>query len=123
MKITLLGDDAITLEPVPGPLTIEAPSADMHYSPFHMLGSALATCTFSVLHAWASNAGHNASDLIIEVRWTFAEKPHRVGSMVIDFHWPSLPDNRIEAAKRAAALCTIHATLEHPPEIRVNRAA
>jgi hypothetical protein len=39
MKITLLSDDAIRLEPVAGPMTIEASSAEMVYSPFHMLAS------------------------------------------------------------------------------------
>lgn len=119
MKITLLSEDSIRLEPTPGSLSIEAPSAEMHYGPFHMLGSSLALCTFSVLHAWAEHAGFGATDLVIDVSWTFAEKPHRVGAIDLQFHWPSLPPNRVEAAKRAAALCTVHATLEHPPSINV----
>ena len=68
MKITLLADDAIRLEPVPGPMTIEAASADMTYSPFHMLASSLATCTFSVMESWATHAKIPLDDLVIEVR-------------------------------------------------------
>ena len=45
MKITLLSEDSIRLEPIPGPMTIEAPSAEQSYSPFHMLASGLAYCT------------------------------------------------------------------------------
>ena len=56
MKITLTGEDGIRLEPLPGPMTIEAASADQLYSPFHMLASGLAFCTYSVLASWASNA-------------------------------------------------------------------
>ncbi|MGI8509221.1 MAG: OsmC family protein [Gemmatimonadaceae bacterium] len=31
--------------------------------------------------------------------------------------WPSLPPERLESAKRAAALCPVHQTLLRPPEI------
>ena len=119
MKITLLSDEAVRLEQTPGPLTVEAASADMSYSPFHMLASALATCTMSVLHSWATHAKLSADDLVIDVGWSFAEKPHRVGAMTLTFKWPSLPEGRREAAKRATTLCAIHATLSHSPEIAV----
>src|SRR5690349_18279510 len=119
MKIILLSDDAIRLEPIPGPMTIEALSAEQSYSPFHMLASGLATCTFSVMHAWATHAGLNIDELALEVRWTFAEDPHRVDTMNVTFEWPSLPANRHGAARRVAEMCTIHATLVHPPTITV----
>lgn len=119
MKITLLSEDAIRVELVPGPMTIEALSAEQSYSPFHMLASALATCTISVMYAWASHAGLNAGDLAIEVRWTFADDPHRVDTMQLTFDWPSLPDNRYAAAARVAEMCTVHSTLHHPPVITV----
>jgi uncharacterized OsmC-like protein len=119
MKITLLGDDAIRLEPTPGALTIEAPSADIGYSPFHMLASALASCTFSVLHSWATHKKLSVDDLALDVRWKFADDPHRVSDIDVTFNWPSLPADRIETAKRVAALCTVHATLTHPPRIDI----
>ena len=121
MKITLTSDDSIRLEPLQGPLTIEANDKDMQYSPFHMLGSALASCTFSVLHSWASNAGIGWEDLSVEVNWTFVEKPHRVGSMQVKLLWPSLPEDRSNVALRASQLCSVHATLTHPPEIKISR--
>lgn len=120
MKLTLLADDALRLDPTAGPMTIEAPSADQSYSPFHMLAGGLAYCTFSVLHSWATHAKLDAMDLSIEVNWTFAENPHRVGTMAIRFDWPSLSANRLEAAKRVAEMCTIHATLHHPPTISID---
>ena len=117
MKITLLSDDRIRLEGRAGPLTVEAASADTTYSPFHMLASGLATCTYSVLQSWATHASLAADDLAVEVGWSFAEDPHRVGQMEVVLDWPSLPENRREAAKRAAGLCTIKKTLEQPPTI------
>jgi uncharacterized OsmC-like protein len=123
MKITLLGDDAIRLEPTPGALTIEAPTADMQYSPFHMLASGLAFCTYSVLYSWATHANVPVDDLTIEVQWRFADDPHRVSDIRLLFDWPSLPPNRIAAAKRVAELCTVHATLTHPPHIEIAAAS
>lgn len=117
MKITLLSDDAIRLEPVPGALTIEASSADTSYSPFHMLASSLASCTVSVLHSWATHAKLPIDDLALELRWRFADDPHRVSDISVILNWPSLPSNRLAAAKRVAEMCTVHATLMHPPRI------
>ncbi len=123
MKLTLLTEDSIRLEPIPGPMTIEAPTADRSYSPFHMVAGGLAYCTFSVMYAWAENAKLSAEDLIIDVSWTFADDPHRVAQYEIQFTWPSLPARRLEAAKRVAELCTIHATFMHPPTISIDGAA
>ena len=121
MKIILLGEDAVRLEPDAGPMTIEALSADQSYSPFHMLASSLAYCTFSILHSWAGTAKLSGDDLAIEVRWQFAEDPHRVGAMELTLDWPSLPAARTATAERVAKLCPIHATLHHPPEVSIAR--
>jgi uncharacterized OsmC-like protein len=120
MKITLLSDDAIRLEPVAGPLTIEAKSADMQYSPFQMVASGLASCTFSVLHSWASHAKLSIDDLAVEVHWGFADDPHRMSDIRVVLDWPSLPANRVAAAKRASELCTIHATLGSPNTVAIS---
>jgi uncharacterized OsmC-like protein len=117
LKITLLSDESIRLEGSGGPLTIEADDPQRSYSPFHMLASSLATCVYSVLHSWGENADIPSDDLAIEVSWTFAEDPYRVGSLMMELDWPSLPEKRRKAAERAAHLCTIHSTLSHPPEI------
>ena len=122
MKIILLSEDTIRLEPVPGPMTIEAQSTEQSYSPFHMLASSLAYCTWSVMYSWAETTHLDAADLTIEVHWTFADDPHRVGDIALTFEWPSLPPKRLNAAKRVAELCTIHATFTHPPAIRIEPA-
>lgn len=119
MKITLLSDDRIRLDGRAGPLSVEAESAEMQYSPFHMLASGLATCTWSVLASWGTHAKLPVDDLSIEVGWKFVEEPHRVGEMDVEVLWPSLPEERRNAAVRAAGLCTIKKTLEMPPQVAV----
>ncbi|HEU4631091.1 MAG TPA: OsmC family protein [Gemmatimonadaceae bacterium] len=123
MKIILLAEDAIRLEPEPGPMTIEALSADQLYSPFHMLASGLAFCTFSILHSWAETVKLPADDLAVEVRWSFAEEPHRIGALTMTLDWPGLPPARRAAAERVAALCPIHGTLHHPPAVAIVHAS
>jgi uncharacterized OsmC-like protein len=122
VKITLLSDDALRLTPEAGALTIEAQSVEQPYSPFHMLASGLAMCTFSVLHSWATHADLRAGDLTIDVHWTFADDPQRVDEITLTFDWPSLPERRLAAAKRVAEMCTIHATLKHPPRVAIEAA-
>ena len=123
MKILLTEEDAVRLEPTDGPMTIEAPTPDRQYSPFHMLASSLAYCTFSVLYSWASHANLSIDGMQIDVTWKFStEEPKRVSDMSLSFKWPSLPPARLNAAKRVAALCTVHETLHHPPAVTIEGA-
>ncbi|HEY1952761.1 MAG TPA: OsmC family protein [Gemmatimonadaceae bacterium] len=122
MKIVLTGDESLRLEPTAGPLTIESPSKDRGYSPFHMLGSALGSCTFSVLQSWASNKNIGVGDLHIDVDWKFLEGQHRVESMRVKLDWPSLSPELWPRAIRAAHLCGIHQTLTRQINITVDAA-
>jgi uncharacterized OsmC-like protein len=122
MKITLTGEESLRLEPTNGPLSIEAPTPDVQYSPFHMLGSALGGCTLFVLQSWASNKNLGVSDLKVDVSWDFVEGQHRVGSMKVRLVWPSLSAELWPRAIRVANLCGIHNTLTHPPQITVEAA-
>lgn len=117
MKITLLSDESLRLEPGPEMLTIEAPTAEQTYSPFHMLASGLALCTLSILQSWAANTKIDADDLRVEVAWSFVDKPHRVGSYRVRLLWPSLPAARRATAERVAGLCPVKLTLQTPPSI------
>lgn len=117
MKIMLLSEDRLRVQGGAGPLSVEAESAEMTYSPGHMLASSLAVCTYSILQSWATNADIPAADLAVEVGFEYVEKPHRIGKMEVALDWPSLPAERREAAGRAAGLCPIHRTLHAPPEV------
>jgi uncharacterized OsmC-like protein len=115
MKITLLSEESLRLEPGPEMLTIEAPTAEQTYSPFHMVASGLALCTMSILQSWASNAKIDPSDLHVEVGWSFLDKPHRVGEYRVRVQWPSLPEARRATAERVAGLCPVKLTLQNAP--------
>lgn len=120
MKILLTSDQSIRLEANPGALQIEADSPELDFSAFHMLASGFAFCTASVLHAWAETASLDATDLSIDLSWTFGDEPYRVAKYDLRFNWPSLPPNRLSAARRVAESCTVHATFRHPPAITID---
>ena len=119
MKITLLDETRIRYEPTPGALTVDAPAPDRPFTPFQMVASGLAACTYAIMASWGEHADLRADDLTLEVSWAFEEKPHRVGGIDLTFVWPSLPAARLEAAKRVAAMCPVHVTLEHPPTMTI----
>ena len=120
MRITLTGEESLRIEATSGQLTIESASPDQSYSPFHMLGSALGMCTFSVLQSWASNKNIAVDDLKLDVSWTFVEAEHRVGTMKVVLAWPSLSAELWPRAIRAASVCGVHKTLTHAIEITVD---
>lgn len=122
MRITLTGEESLRLEPTTGPLTIEAPSRDRAYSPFHMLGSALGACTLSVLQSWAANKNIGVDDLKVDISWNFVEGQHRVESMRVRLDWPSLPAELWTRAIRVAHLCGIHQTLTRQVDLTVEAA-
>jgi len=111
MKITLTAEESLRIEPVAGPLTIEAESPEQGYSPFHMLGSAVGMCTFAVLQSWASNKSVRVDDLRIDVSWTFVAGEHRLEDMKVKLTWPSLSAELWPRAIRAANICGVHKTL------------
>jgi uncharacterized OsmC-like protein len=120
MKIILTGEESLRIEPTTGMLAIEAESQDQSYSPFHMLGSALGMCTFSVLRSWGTNRNVSTDDLRIGVSWRFVEGQHRIEEMSVKLDWPSLSAELLPRALRAAHLCGIHQTLAKPPRITVD---
>ena len=69
------------------------------------------------MHAAASGAGFRRLSGDIESTVEPALDIH----VVLD--WPSLPQNRRAAARRASELCTIHATLTHSPTVTVTTAS
>lgn len=119
MKITLLSDSSLSVDAAPGMLTIEAPTAEQSYSPYHMVASGLASCTHAILQSWADTVKLDASSLVVRVAWSFVEKPHRVGSYEVTLEWPGLPDERRAQAERVAGLCPVKQTLLHAPALTI----
>ncbi len=92
--------------------------AGQEFGPLAMLGASLALCTASVVHAYAETAHLELAGIEVEVRWDYAEDPHRVSAYALTLHLPTgVPAARRPALLRAAETCTVHNTLVHPVRI------
>jgi uncharacterized OsmC-like protein len=116
MKLFLESEHRIRLT-YENSLELEVESSRIHFSPVHMLGASLATCTMAVLLAWADTIKLDGSRLAIALEWDYADGPYRVGEYRMTVDWPNLPEQRRPVALRVAEQCTVDATLRLPPFI------
>ena len=98
-------------------LEIAVEGQDSQFSAIEMLIASLGLCTISVLLEYGETIGTPTHELSIGIRWSIADKPHRVATMVMRVEWPGLAARRVEAIKRAVHHCTVHNTLLHAPSI------
>lgn len=119
MNILLHDESDLTLSRLDEPgFDIEVdPDVHAHFSALPMFATSLGLCTASVLSTYGERFDAPVDDLTVRVSWEYAEDPYRVDDIDMAIEWPSLPDSRHEAARRAAEKCTIHNTLHHPPDL------
>ena len=119
MRIDLRGATELELSQISLPaLDIQGDAGGEGFGALQMLAASLALCTGAVLATYAENVLKiGTAGLRLGVSWAYAERPFRVKSMELRVHWPELPEDRLDAVRRAAASCTVHRTLENPPEI------
>ena len=118
MKVVMHRSEDIELIEFDEPgLNIEQHDPEAHYSAMQMFATAMGLCTYSVLAGYAEQSNTPTEKLRVRMRWSYAEHPYRIGQIDMNIHWPELPPAKREAAQRAATKCTIHNTLEHPPEV------
>lgn len=116
MEVEVRGETELVVRAAGGGLSVREGDGG-HFGPLPMLAASLGTCTLSVLLSWAENAGLDPSGLEVVVGWEYVDDPYRVGSYDQEIRWPGLPEDRRTAARRVADQCTVHHTLEHPPEM------
>lgn len=124
MNIELHGASDLTLRnfEMPGfDVTVDE-GEDVHFSALQMFATSLGLCTASVLETYGRRFDAPTDDLSMRITWSYAEDPYRVDAVELSIDWPSLPDSRRKAARRAAAQCTIHNTLHDPPEVETRLA-
>lgn len=89
-----------------------------------LLMASLGSCIGSVLVYFSDRHGISLEGMSIDLDWTIAEHPHRLGQIAIDVTIPgarSAEEKRVLA--RVAEDCLIHNTLTHPPEIKLTLSA
>lgn len=91
------------------------------FMPTELLLGALGSCILSVVSDYAQrNNIELAAPLTVQVDGDMANKPRRMGSIVVRLGLPAgLTETQRQALLRASRHCTIHATLASEPEVTV----
>ena len=120
MRVVLHGEAELALEDVeaPGLDVRDAAGAVATPTPVQLLALALGACTAAVLASYAKGPRIDTAGLALRVRWE--ERERRVARYDVEVRWPALPPSRLEAARRAAHLCTVHRTLAEAPELALD---
>lgn len=88
-----------------------------------LLMASLGSCVGSVLVYFAQRHEIDLEGMAINLDWTLAENPHRIGSIEVSVEVPHhLSEERQKTLERVAHACLIHNTLTHPPEIALRLA-
>ncbi len=101
---------------------LEDAGSDAGMTPPELFAASLGGCIGYYVARYCQQAGIDTGGLTVDCDWSVADKPHRMGAMAVYIALPGLPEKRRKAVERAASLCMIHATLQHPPEVRITLA-
>ena len=89
-------------------------------SPAELLAGSLGACIAVMVQGYCQRHGYDG-DVGVSLTTELADKPKRVGRIVVDVELPqSVPEDRKEAIKRVAERCPIHETLKSPPSLDID---
>jgi uncharacterized OsmC-like protein len=118
MNVSLHGEQDISVSELHEVgLRVEGTQGVREPGALQLFAVAFAQCTFAVLAGYAHRINADSRDLRFRLRWRYEEKPLRIGAIEMDIQWPGLPESRLDAAQRAAAMCTLHNTLKDSVDI------
>ena len=95
--------------------------SDAGMTPLELLGASLASCIAYYVVKYCHRHQISASKLKVDLDWTFAENPHRVGVFDVKIRLPQpLSDRDRRVLIKIAQSCTVHNTLSHTPTINMS---
>lgn len=90
-------------------------------TPPELMGAALGACVGVYAVDYLKRNDLSTEGFRVEVEWTGASAPKRIGGFEVKVHLPvDLTDRQRASLSRIVQSCTVHKTLEHPPEIQVD---
>jgi len=100
---------------------IEAGGTDTAPTPTELFAASLATCVAFYAGRYLHRHGLPRTGLRVRTEFTMAtDRPARVASLrVVVIPPPELPEQRRAALLAVASHCTVHNTLQQPPEIDI----
>lgn len=118
MKAELHSDTDMTLRGLDEQgVELAGGNPELHFGAMQMFVSGLAMCTYNVLATYGERFDVGGNGITIRVQWTYDQKPYRIAHIDMNVRWPRLPEKRLDAAMRVAAMCTLHNTLQQSVEV------
>ena len=89
-------------------------------SPVELFVGSLASCIGYFVVRYCARHQIPCEGFAIEADWTFAEQPHRVGSIDLQLNLPAaLPPEQQQALLKVAHGCTVHQSLAIQPKVEI----
>lgn len=89
-------------------------------TPTELFVASLASCVAFYARRYLSRHGLPDEGLAVSASSEFGAKPSRVASVVVTLTLPQgVPEEKRAPLLAVASHCTVHNTLEHPPEVRI----
>jgi uncharacterized OsmC-like protein len=103
---------------------VDAGGSDTAPTPTELFVASLASCVAFYVRRYLSRHSLPSDGLSVAAEFTMAERPARVGQVDVSIDLAQgVPDERRDALLAVASHCTVHNTLEDPPEVRIELAA
>ncbi|MFE3637525.1 OsmC family protein [Streptomyces cellostaticus] len=125
LDVTHDGGDAYTVEVRGHRVRVDQPvdsgGTDTAPTPTELFAASLATCVAFYAGRYLHRHGLPRTGLRVRAEFVMAtDRPARIGSVrLVVVPPPELPEKRRAALLAVASHCTVHNTLEHPPETRL----
>jgi putative redox protein len=99
---------------------VEDGGHDDGMGPVELFVGSLASCVGYFVARYCARHQIPCEGFTMEADWTFAEQPHRVGSVELRLNLPSAvtPEQRDKLLKVAHG-CTVHQSLTIPPKVEI----
>jgi len=94
---------------------------DTAMTPTELFVASLGSCAAVYVLYFAKRHEVPVEGMTIEVDYTYAEKPRRVGSVDIRIKLPApVPEHQRAALLRSAEQCLVHNSLRQPPQVTIS---
>jgi len=94
---------------------------DKAMMPVELLSASLASCVGIYVVDYLKRNELKAEGLTVDITSTDARNPFRIGAFQLQVNVPTtLTERQRISVERLAKSCTVHHTLEHPPEMKID---
>ena len=101
----------------------EAGGSDAAPTPVELFVASLASCVAHYVRKYLVRHSLPTEGMTVDAAFTMADRPARVGEINVSIDLPQgLPDERKAGLLAVASHCTVHNTLEDPPEVSIDLA-